>query len=158
MYCIRYIWFFSISAKEKAHLYVFTPYCYTNISQCQCLLFHHCNKGWRLWYIVGVFSCVLSHTALTFGVFLHTNSQRLWWHLSRLVSWSHYLFSLCSNVHMLDVYNQKKIKTFKSQHVTSERKGTFFIHLTSLHSCWALVNEEGSIFALQLLWWFAKVY
>lgn len=112
------------------------------------------------------FSCVLSHMALTFFTyfFLHTNSRRLWWHLSWLVSWSHYLFSLCfhgsyvhipfintatlskSNVPMLDVYNQKKSRHLKIS--VLHQKGKIYIYLTSLHSCWALVNEEGSIFPL----------
>lgn len=54
-------------------------------------------------------------------------------------------------VHMLDVYNQKKSRHLRVSMLHQKEKGHFFIYLTSLHSCWALVNEEGSVFALQLL-------
>lgn len=95
------------------------------------------------------FSCVLSRMSLTFVClfFLHTNSRRLWWHLSWLVSWSHYLFSLCfhgsyvhipfintatlskPNVHMLDIYNQKKSRHLKISILHQKEKGTKYIFI-----------------------------
>lgn len=159
---------FSAFLQKKKHICMFSLSTAVQISVCQCSLFLWCNKGWCLWYMVGVFSflCPISY-GINICCFCFVYIQILRdcgdiyvdWFLEVIIYFlpvsmalmSIYLLSiwqLWAN-QMLDVYNQKKSRHLKISILHQKEKGN--IHLFDLPSLvlgsckWRRVNLSSVI-------------